>query len=58
MKRNKVKNTILKIITYLMAILFILSLIALDSENIIPIISLATSGTWLFLIGLANGYIN
>lgn len=57
-KLIKIKNIILKIITYIMTVLFILSLIALDSESIIPFITLVLSGGWLALVGYANGYID
>ena len=49
------KNKILKGITGIMAIVFVVSVCLLDSERIeIPLIAIAVSMIWLFLFGLAN----
>ena len=50
------KNFILKFITWVAGILFILSAGSLDSGNWIPTITLIISGIWLALFGLANGW--
>ena len=55
---RKIKRIILKSITYLMVIIFILSMLSVDSEKFyIPIISMVISGGWLGLIAWANGWI-
>jgi hypothetical protein len=54
--RRKVKDTIIKTVTAIMAILFILSAGCLDTPNTnVPTIMCFVSVTWLFLFVLANG---
>jgi hypothetical protein len=48
------KNKILKSITGIMAVLFILAASALDSNSYIPHIICAVSETWFILFLLAN----
>ena len=54
-KLHKIRIAILKAITWIAGILFIISVCALDSEDItIPVMVMLASGLWLALIGLAN----
>ncbi len=53
--RRRVKNTIIKTVTAIMAILFILSAGCLDTPNTnVPIIVCFISEAWLLLFVLAN----
>lgn len=52
--KKTVKNTILKGITWCMAVLFIVSVTAIDSPSIIPKITCMASLGWLLLFMLAN----
>ena len=45
---------ILKAITYIMAIVFIMSVCMIDTDSYIIFVPLIISGGWLFLIYLAN----
>ena len=54
MRRISVKNIVLKTITWIMAIAFILAACAVDSESIIPAIICGVSLTWLVPITLIN----
>ena len=55
---RKIKRFVLKSITYLMGIIFILSILALDSEKFyIPLITLVISGAWLYSMAWANGWL-
>lgn len=57
-KALKIKRFILKSITLIMALIFILSICLLDSEKFyIPLAALVVSGGWLYLMAWANGYI-
>ena len=51
-----VKNFILKTITTIMAIIFIISACALDSHSWIPGILCAVSAAWLALFCYANDF--
>ena len=53
--KPKTKNKILKTITAISVILFILAGCCLDSESKIPLIVLGASAAYLFLFSLANG---
>lgn len=54
--RRRVKDTIIKVVTVIMAILFILGACCLDTPNTnTPIILCAISEAWLLLFVLANG---
>ena len=54
-KLNKIRIAILKAITWIAGILFIIGACSLDSADItIPVILTVASGSWLALIGLAN----
>ena len=54
-KLNKIRIAILKAITWIAGILFIIGACSLDSTDItIPVILTVASGSWLALIGLAN----
>lgn len=53
----KIKRIILKAVTILMAVIFVLSILSLDSEKFyIPLIAMIISGGWLWLIAWANGW--
>ena len=52
--KRKIKNFILKSITWVASILFLLSACALDSESMIPSIVLLVSMGWLALFIYAN----
>lgn len=54
---KKVKNFILKSITNIMIIIFLICLCA-DTHTKISFMLLAISGLWLGLMAWANGYIN
>ena len=54
MRRNQIHNRVIKTITTIAGIIAILSICCLDSQSYIPFISLAISGTWVFLFLLAN----
>jgi hypothetical protein len=54
-KLHKIRIAILKAITWIAGILFIIGACSLDSADItIPVILTVASGSWLALIGLAN----
>lgn len=54
-KLHKIRIAILKAITWIAGILFIISVCALDSEDItIPVMVMLASGLWLTLIMFAN----
>jgi hypothetical protein len=54
-KLNKIRIAILKAITWIASFLFIISVCALDSEDItIPVMVMLASGLWLTLIIFAN----
>ncbi len=50
------KNFILKIIKWIALIIFSLSAFSLDSGSLVPTITLAISGIYLIIFGLANGW--
>ena len=50
----RIKNKILKTITVIMAVLFILSASALDGDTYIPHIICAISEAWVVLFLIAN----
>ena len=52
--KKKIKNAILYTITFTALVLWILSVLALDSETLIPMFTLAISGGWLFAFMWAN----
>ncbi len=58
MKRRlkKVRRFILISITWIMGIICLLSVCALDSPSWIPTIALAVSMAWLIPFGFANGW--
>ena len=49
------KARILKVITVVVLIIFMISLSAIDSDSWIPLISFCISLIWLIIIGFANG---
>ena len=53
--KRKAHNFILKSITYVAFVLFLLSACAVDSESWIPTIVLFVSMSWLSLFAYANG---
>ena len=54
-KLNKIRIAILKVITFIAGISFVMSVSALDGVEItIPVIVMLVSGLWLALIGIAN----
>lgn len=53
-KRRCMKNAVLKTITIISAIVFVLSVIALDSESYVPFYTALVSGLWLLLFAIAN----
>ena len=54
-KLHKIRIAILKAITWIAGILFIIGACSLDSADItIPVILTVCGGSWLALIGLAN----
>ena len=55
-KSKKVKNFILKTVTWFMGTVWILSALSIDSPTWTPTITLIISGAWLALFGLANGW--
>lgn len=55
--KKKVKNAILYTITFTALVLWILSVLALDSETLIPMFTLVMSGGWLFAFMWANDMI-
>lgn len=52
--KAKIKNTILKTITIIAAFSFAFSACCFDSESLMPVITCATSATWLVLFIIAN----
>ena len=52
--RKKLHNKVLWAITYIAAILFPLSMSAMDSNSCIPAVIMILSLAWLFLFSLAN----
>lgn len=56
-RKNKIKNIVLKTATWTAAIIFVLSMCALDSPNfVLPVVCLLVSGLWLAVFSWANGY--
>lgn len=53
-KRKSIKNIILKISAYTMAIIFFVSGCALDSESLIPFFLCFGSAAWLALMAYSN----
>lgn len=55
--KNKIKNFILKSITFIALVIFVFCAMCLDSVNNIPfIIGCFVSGIWIFLFCYANNY--
>lgn len=55
--KNKIKRFILKSITWVMGIIFLISVCSLDSEPFyIPLAALVVSGGWLWLMAWGNSY--
>ena len=52
----KVHGRILKTITTIMGIIFMVSICSVDSESYVPFIALLLSGTWLAFMAWANGW--
>lgn len=56
-KKHRLKNFILKTISYIMGLVFILGACALDSEGTnIPFLMVVVSMMWLIPFGYANGF--
>ena len=52
---KKIKNFILKLITWFAVVVWLTALGSIDSENvIIPVVSFTLSSVWLFLFTYAN----
>ncbi|MBE7053870.1 MAG: hypothetical protein E7391_06330 [Ruminococcaceae bacterium] len=56
MKKSKIKAFVLKTITKIMAVVWLLSMTALDSESSIPVVACFISLAWIALFMYANGY--
>ena len=52
--KRRIKNTILKTVTAIMAVLFIVSATALDSPSRIPLVVCSIAEAWLLLFMYAN----
>lgn len=58
-RKNKIKNFVLKTVTSIAGIIFVLSICALDSPNfVLPVVCLLVSGLWLAVFSWANGYLD
>lgn len=55
--RRRIKNAILKTITAIAGLVFILSACALDSDSWLPFIALCISALWLSVFAYANGWL-
>lgn len=55
--KNTIKNKVLITINYIMALILILSICALDSQSNIPFYTCLVSGLYLILSAYANGLI-
>ena len=55
--KNKTRIKIIKAITAIMAIVFVLSICAADSNPLLSLVTLLVSGTWLYLVAYANGWV-
>ncbi len=56
-KKHRVKNFILKAISYIMGLVFMIGASALDSEGTnIPFLMVVVSMAWLTLFAIPNGY--
>lgn len=56
-KRKRIKNIVLRAITWFMGIVCLVSVLSLDSEPYqVSVISLVISTGWLVVFGLANGW--
>lgn len=53
-KRNRMRNKILKGITWMAGIMMMIGSMALDSESIIPIVVVSICLAWLGLMVIAN----
>lgn len=51
---NKIHNSFLRVTTGMMAVFFLLSILALDNVNKYVILTFCTSVTWLLLIAYSN----
>ena len=59
MNFSKIKNIVLKSISGIMGITFIIGASSLDSEGtIVPILMVVISTVWLILFAIANGYMD
>lgn len=56
-KKRKLSRAIINTITYLMGVLFLVSLSALDSESALPVVAWIISGVYLGCYAWAKGYI-
>lgn len=54
MSMKRIKNAVLKLITFVAAITFGFSTCCFDSESLMPVIACAISATWLVLFIIAN----
>ena len=55
---NRIRIFIVKTITAIMGIIFILCMCAADSEQLMPVVILMLiSGGWLHLVAYANGWV-
>jgi hypothetical protein len=53
---NKMIKKILKAVTAIMALIFMVSVCSLDNPSWLPTIAMIVSFAWLALYGAANGY--
>jgi hypothetical protein len=49
------RKTFLKVITWIAGVVWALSVCCLDSDTWIPLVLSVISGSWLFLMAIANG---
>ena len=58
-RKNKIKNFVLKTVTWIAGIVFVLSILSLDSPNfVLPVVCLMVSMLWLAVFSWANGYMD
>ncbi len=53
---SRIKNFVLKAITYFAGAVCLLSALSLDSPTWVPTITMCISGAWLVLYGIANNW--
>ena len=53
-KRRKIKNRILKMITLIAVVIWVVSLCCIDSESLVPSVALIVSEIWIYLFVYVN----